>query len=173
MADKKSEKDIQNDHRHLYRLHELKDYKVASDDPDVRGWEILDRDNEKFGTIKELIVDPQKKKVRYLDVEPSSDLSGAGNERLLIPIGVARLDKDHKNVVVDLVDKDALASYPLYRGDTVTREYEIDVVERFNRPDSTRTDRTATTTRETGDFYDTNVYDEDRFYTNRSGKRNL
>ena len=141
---------------------------MASDDPDVRGWEIVDRDNERFGTIKELIVDPEKKKVRYLDVEPSSDLSSAGNERLLIPIGVAKLDKDHKNVIVNEVDKDALASFPLYSGDVVARDYEIEVVERFNRPGGT-----TTTTRETGDFYDTTVYDEDRFYTNRTGNRNV
>ena len=168
MSDKKSDKDIQNDNRHLYRLHELKDYKVASDDPDVRGWEILDRDNERFGTVKELIVDPEKKKVRYLDVEPSSDLSGAGNERLLIPIGVAKLDNDHKIVIVNGVDKDALTSFPLYSGDVVPRKYEIEVVERFNRPEGT-----TTTTRETGDFYDTPIYDEERFYTNRTGNRRV
>lgn len=168
MTDKKSEKEIQDDNRHLYRLHELKDYRVASDNPDVRGWEIVDRDKEKFGTIKELIVDPEKKKVRYLDVEPSSDLSGAGNERLLIPIGVAKLDKDHNHVIVNEVDKDALASFPLYAGDAVGRDYEIDVVERFNRPDGT-----TTTTRETGDFYNAPIYDEDRFYTNRTENRGL
>ena len=168
MAHKKSDKDIQNDNRHLYRLNELKDYKVASDDPDVRGWEIFDRDNERFGTIKELIVDPEKKKVRYLDVEPSSDLSSAGNERLLIPIGVAKLDKDNKNVIVNEVDKDALTSFPLYTGDVVARDYEIDVVERFNRPEGT-----TTTSRETGDFYNTPLYEEERFYTNRTGNRGL
>ena len=167
MADRNTDKDIQNDNRHLYRLNELKDYKVASDDPDVRGWEILDRDNERFGTIRELIVDPEQKRVRYLDVEPSGDLSSrTKDERLLIPIGVARLDKDHNNVVVSEIDKDALVSFPLYKGDTVDRDYEVTVVERFNT-----TDRTATTTREKGDFYNTPLYDEERFYTNRSGNR--
>ena len=170
MADKKSDKDIQNDNRHLYRLNELKDYKVASDDPDVRGWEILDRDNQKFGTIKELIVDPEKKKARYLDVEPSGDFSSRkGDERLLIPIGVARLDKDHNNAIVNVIDKDALTSYPLYSGDAVTRDYEVEVVERFNTPPA----GTTTTTRDTGDFYNTPMYDEERFYANRRGNRNL
>lgn len=163
MAHKKSEKDIQNDKRHLYRLNELKDYTVASDDPDVRGWEIVDRDNQKFGTIKELIVDPEKKRARYLDVEPSGDLSSrTGGERLLIPIGVAKLDKDHSNVVVNEVDKDALATYPLYRGEMVDRAYEVEVVERFNRPGG------AGTTRETGEFYNTPLYDEAQFYSNRN-----
>lgn len=162
MADKKSEKDIQNDHRHLYRLDELKDYKVASDDPDVRGWEIVDRDNEKFGTVKELIVDPNKGKARYLDVEPSSDLKSDNTDRLLIPIGVAKLDKDNKNVIVNQIDKDGLASYPLYRGDDVARDYEVEVVERFNRPGGA-----TTTTTETADFYSTPLYDENQFYTNR------
>lgn len=165
MTDKKNEKEIRKDNRHLYRLKELKGYKVADDNPDVRGWEILDRDNEKFGTINELIVDPEKKKVRYLDVEPTGELSNA--ERLLIPIGAAKLREDDKDVIVDDIDKDKLASYPLYGGEVIDKNYEIDVVEKFNRYGGG--DATAAA----GDdgFYSTPLYDEERFYTNRSRTR--
>jgi sporulation protein YlmC with PRC-barrel domain len=159
MTDKKNENEIQNDNRHLYSLKELKGYKVADENPDVRGWEIIDRDKEKFGVINELVVDPEKKKVRYLDVKPTGELSNA--ERLLIPIGAAKLNKDDKNVVVDDIDKEKLSSYPLYDGEVINRDYEIDVVERFNRYGG---DLSAPGTE---GFYSTPLYDEERFYTNR------
>ena len=79
-----------DNNKHLFRLGELDDYKVASGNPDVRGWALVDRDNQKLGTVNELIVDVDRKKVRYLDVKPSADtFRGDSEHRLLIPIGVA------------------------------------------------------------------------------------
>lgn len=164
MTDKKNKKDIQNNFRHLYRLKELKGFKVASGNPDVRGWEIRDRDDEKFGLINDLIVDTKKEKARYLDIEPTGNLSNA--ERLLIPIGAAKINEDDKNVKVDDIDKDLLASYPLYGGEVVDRDYEMDVVEKFNLPGGNAPGAAGTE-----DFYNNPLYDEERFYTNRAGTR--
>lgn len=163
--------DIRND-RSLYRLNELNDYKVAGDDPDVRGWSIVDRDNQEFGVIQELIVDPEREKVRYLDVIPGASGSDRKEEdHLLIPIGVARIDNDRGRVQVSDIDKEMLTSYPTHRGTTISRDYEYLVVERFNAPDSdeTRRDRNIDQSRaEDTDFYNNQFYDEDRFYTNRN-----
>lgn len=155
---------MQHDNRHLYRLSELDDYKVASDDPDVRGWEIVDVNKEKFGTVRELLVDPDIEKVRYLDVEPTRDLvAGGEGKRMLVPIGVAKLDEDHDQVIVDKVDKVSVSSFPLYTGEVVDRDYEVAVTEVFNHPAGP-----APETRARGAFYDAPLYDEERFYTNRN-----
>lgn len=158
-----------DENRSLYRLNELDDYKVASDDPDVRGWAIVDRDNHQFGTIKELIVDPEREKVRYLDVVPGGSESASNNQEdhLLIPIGVARIDHDRDRVLVSDIDKELLSTYPTHSGDTISRDYEFLVVERFNNMASTErnVDRSRS---DNPDFYDNHVYDENRFYTNRS-----
>lgn len=163
------ENDI-NRNKHLYRLGELNDYKVASNDPDVRGWPVVDRDNREFGTISELIVDPKQEKVRYLDVVTNRD-NARGNdaeEHLLIPIGVARIaDADDRIIIRDL-DSQLLNSYPSHRGGEITRDYEYEVVERFNRPDATTRER-----REGTDFYNDDVYNEGSFYTNRDRNRGL
>lgn len=153
-----------NRDKHLFRLGELDDYKVASDDPDVRGWTIVDRDNREFGKINELIVDPDQEKVRYLDVVARHDRASADEEHLLIPIGVARIDDEDNRVIVRDINSEFLNSYPPHRGDEITRDYEYEVVERFNRPDGTTS---AATRHEGTDFYNSEIYNEDRFYTNR------
>lgn len=157
-----------NRERHLYRLKELDDYKVANDDPDVRGWEIVDRDNRKFGTIDELIVDPAQERVRYLDVDPSSDDLERRDGHLLIPIGAARIDENDHKVIVSQIDREMLSSYPAVSGNEISRDYEHDVVDRFNRPATTTRER-----REGPDFYNHDLYDEERFYTNRGRTRGL
>ncbi|HEX9944891.1 MAG TPA: PRC-barrel domain-containing protein [Thermoanaerobaculia bacterium] len=55
-------------------LKELKDYKVASDDPDVRGWNVIGRDGRTIGEVNDLLVDTAAMRVRYLDVELDPDL---------------------------------------------------------------------------------------------------
>lgn len=161
------DRDLNRD-KHLYRLGELDDYKVASNDPDVRGWTIVDRDNHEFGTINELIVDPDQEKVRYLDVVSKGNRASGNEEHLLIPVGVARIDDDDKRVIVKDINSELLNSYPFHRGDEITRDYEHEVVARFNRPDTTR--RAGS---QDSDFYNNEFYDEDRFYTNRSRNRGL
>lgn len=55
-------------------LKELKDYKVAKEDPDVRGWMVLGRDGRTVGKVHDLLVDTGAMRVRYLDVDLDHDL---------------------------------------------------------------------------------------------------
>jgi len=55
-------------------LKDLKDYKVAKDDPDVRGWQVLGRDERTVGKVNDLLADTAAMRVRYLDVELDRDL---------------------------------------------------------------------------------------------------
>lgn len=165
---------LQNDNKHLFRLGELDDYKVASGNPDVRGWALVDRDNQKLGTVNELIVDLDSQKVRYLDVKPEADtFRGEGEHRLLIPIGVARIDDSNNNVIVRELDKDRLNAMPPHRGEAITRDYEREVVSRFNtsepgRPEAERQERVTT-----DDFYNNQLYDEEAFYDKPNRNRKL
>jgi uncharacterized protein (TIGR02271 family) len=112
----------------LHRMREIEDdYKVASDDPDVRGWNVTDSANSKIGVVEELIVDTNAMKVRYLEVKVKSDLlnTAIGNDhRILIPIGAATLDHSQRNVLVSTFNQSNVASYPAYTGGTITRDYE-------------------------------------------------
>jgi uncharacterized protein (TIGR02271 family) len=76
------------------------DFEVANDEPDVRGWTVVDRSGEECGEVDDLIVDTEAMKVRYLQVDPE-DADGAGDDRdLYIPIDSVDLDRDDKRVVL-------------------------------------------------------------------------
>lgn len=49
-------------------LSELHSYKIASGDPDVRGWPVVAGDGKTIGQVDGLLVDTVALKVRYLDV---------------------------------------------------------------------------------------------------------
>ncbi|MBD0297228.1 MAG: PRC-barrel domain-containing protein [Bacteroidota bacterium] len=105
--------------KNLYYLHELPDYKVASDSPDVRGWEVRDAYNRTIGKVDRLLVDKTAKCVVYLEVKvdesileddyktyaiPVSDvvpvsLNEDGSDRLILPVEKVRLDEENKIVL--------------------------------------------------------------------------
>jgi hypothetical protein len=43
-------------------------YKVAEGDPDVRGWDVMDRDGNRIGEVDDFLIDTEAMKVRYLEV---------------------------------------------------------------------------------------------------------
>jgi hypothetical protein len=134
------------------------DYKIASDDPDVRGWDVMDSTGNKIGEVDELIVDTNAMKVRYLEVDVDNDLLDGDDDRhILIPIGSATLDHSGKNVLVSTFNSSSLASYPAYSGETISREYEHSVVSAFSpsyQSGSVANDR----------FYEGDHFDSKKFY---------
>lgn len=115
------------DNPNLYPLKDLDDYKVASDDPDVRGWDVISGDNENIGKVDELIVDTKRMKVRYLVVDVVDKFSSTDNtgHYMLIPIGAARLHEKNNDVVVSNITTDNFTNYPPYKsGDRISRDHE-------------------------------------------------
>lgn len=159
MADKK---------KHLFYLNELSDYKVESGDPDVRGWEVKDSDNRVVGKVDNLLVNKEKEKVVYLDVEVDKSIIDAnhdpygqsasadvhefinkeGENHLIIPIGHARLNEKEKYVYTDKIDHRTFAETKRKeKGADVDRDYEVVVLESYNRDTrNARTDETDAVT---------------------------
>jgi hypothetical protein len=149
--------------RHLYSLGELgDDYEISEGDPDVRGWSLLDREVEKVGVIKDLVVDMRAMKVRYLDVIAVKEIGG-GERHLLIPIGAARIDEARDVVKVSELDKGTLTFYPEYTGDVVTRNYEHSIRETLKGKSSFKSDITGEGVYDEN-FYRNDLYDETGFY---------
>ncbi len=180
MADSKS-------HRKLNYLRDLKDYKIAKNDPDVRGWEVHDADHQSVGTISGLIVDVSREKVRYLDVEIDESIlpgdhdpfsaehedgiheyqDSKGGIHMIIPIGVARIEPDNKVVVADGIDQNSLRNIPTYRyreNVPVHSDYERSVLANFrdrHHPVEETRSRDEITDEE---LYNSEHFNEDRFY---------
>lgn len=112
----------------LRRLGDLDDFQVASDDPDIRGWDVKTRDGRDIGEVEELIVDPVARKVRYLEV----DLDREGfalreSRRVSIPVESAEINRSDRTVMVTGLSRDAIAAMPqseygIGRSTTTARE---------------------------------------------------
>lgn len=109
----------------LARLEDLDDYGVADGYPDPRGWSVRARDGRKVGEVKNLLVDRQALRVRYLEVELDEGVltdsrrdHTTGRDRddrlIHVPVEQARLDDDQDDVRLNL---DAAALGALGRAD--------------------------------------------------------
>jgi len=142
-----------NKNNHLKYLNNLKDFKVAKDNPDVRGWSLTDADDNNIGKIENFLVDIDAEAVRYLEVslfpehkdavdtknaaketeEPHTIRSGKEGVRLIVPIGLARINKDKHTVKTDRISTENYKNLPvLFEGEMPSQEFERDVVDKFN-----------------------------------------
>lgn len=145
-------------------MSELDDYKVASDDPDPRGWSVIAADGRRIGEVEDLIVDAGARKVRYLDVEVDDELRVDRDHRILIPVGQARLDPDDDNVRVDTLSSTEVQAVPRYSG-----RWSGDDEAAVRRHFGTDRDATSGTGTSSRFDYEHEHYDETRFYGSRRG----
>lgn len=140
--------------KHLFYLNELSDYKVAGDDPDVRGWKVKDSDNRVLGKVDNLLVNKKTEKVVYLDVEVDQSIIEAdhepyrssasegihefinkdGENHLIIPVGLVNLNHDDEYVYTDKINHKTFArTKRIEKGSAINREYEENVLESYER----------------------------------------
>lgn len=142
----------------LVPLSQMDDVKVAKEYPDVRGWDIVGGDGEKLGKVKDLIIDVRQMKVRYLDVDLKKNILDTDEDyHILIPLGVAILNRDDHNVIVTAITKANLPDFPFYRREPiyVIRSYENAVRAFFDN---------RQVLRDRGEFYQHQHFDDTGFY---------
>lgn len=138
--------------KNLYYLDELLNYKVASNDSDVRGWEVKDADNRIIGKVDRLLANKKNEQVLYLDVEVDKCIIETGHEvyskssgkgaheflneegenHLIIPIGSVRLDTNNKNVHANKINYDTFTKTKRFlKNQEIDRNYEIRVFQNY------------------------------------------
>jgi sporulation protein YlmC with PRC-barrel domain len=148
----------------LVRLEELKHFKVADGDHDIRGWEVKTADGKKIGKVEELIVDPAEQRVRYMEVKADRKALGVDDDRhLLVPIGTARLEEKGNNVLIERLPALGLAGAPAYKRGPITRDYETSLREYYG----------ATAVDTSADYYRDDLYSDSGFSRHESGKSAL
>jgi uncharacterized protein (TIGR02271 family) len=119
---------------------------------DVRGYEVRTRDgDEKVGKVDDMICSTDGQ-IRYLDV----DLGGFFNPRhVALPVGAAQVDRQNDIVWITGMSKDQIKALPDYTGDAglIDDGYESQVRGVYGSQVS-----------------DTDLYDQGRFYAERSGE---
>jgi len=127
--------------------------------PDVRGYEVRTRDQDhKVGKVSDLVCTPEGE-IRYLDV----GLGGLFNrKRVLLPVGVARVDRQNDIVWVAGMTQDQVKELPDYDGnpETITEDYEAQCCGPYLGK-SLAAGAGVTTAAE--------LYDQGRFYAERDG----
>ncbi len=140
--------------KHLYYLSELKDYKVKSKDPDIRGWQVKDLDNRNIGKVDNLLVNKELGKVVYIDVEVDQSIidinhdpysshhnspvkefiNKEGENHIIIPIGLIDLNTDNKYVYTESLNYQTFSETKRYQAGThINREYEQHVLDSYDR----------------------------------------
>jgi photosynthetic reaction center H subunit len=89
----------------LVPLRKIPDYKVARQDADPRGWEVIAADGRVAGRVSDIWVDLAEVVVRYLEV----DVPGAGAR--LVPVPVLKIKDDH-TVEVSAIKAEHFAKVP-------------------------------------------------------------
>jgi uncharacterized protein (TIGR02271 family) len=99
----------------LTRMSETKDFEVAKDDPDIRGWEVSTANGQDVGRVTDLIVDPAAMKVRQIEVALSgSAFKGQSGRKVIVPVASADLDRSGKTVILHGLTMEQLSAMPEY-----------------------------------------------------------
>ncbi|HEV7330293.1 MAG TPA: PRC-barrel domain-containing protein [Flavisolibacter sp.] len=167
-------------HRRLQEL-DRSDFEIVEGEPDIRGWDVKNSSGKKIGEVEELIVDAQKKKVRYMVVDMDDNELDLDDRRVLIPIGLAELDKEDDDVLLPSITAEQLRALPRYDEDQLDEEVERKICSTLGRKQETmryypqnsdelkgrQTTAQTQTPEEDYDFYRHEHFNDDNLYRNR------
>ena len=86
--------------RRLIPIDDMKGYRLAAGDPDIRGWDVRTLGGRELGEVEDLLVDPDRGEVVMLEV----DMRGEAGVHAEVPIRSVQLDRKHHVVLVDSGD---------------------------------------------------------------------
>jgi sporulation protein YlmC with PRC-barrel domain len=158
----------------LVHLKDMKDFKFSDERPDPRGWDVRTADGTKLGKVEDMLFDTEAQRVRYLEVAVDKDVAKqAGRDYALVPVGTARLDDEHDDVIVNLSAAE-LGGVPAYDRRTFSRDYETSLRSYLrDRPRAAGSAGAAAGASVAGDrdadFYASPDYDDRSFFARRGG----
>jgi hypothetical protein len=158
----------------LAELRQLDDYVIADGDPDIRGWEVKSAASlgeRAVGRVEDLIVDLDTLRVRYMLVcLDKSAVATTRDRRILVPIGIGRLDEHKDEVRLDGYATAHLVGIPEFRPGKLTRHYEATALHRFAPPEP----KAGPRNRRQGGFYEQIEFDDRSFWgARRRGRDSL
>ena len=104
------------------RLSYLRDFTVARDHIDPRGWKVLNVEGHVVGEVKDLIVDMDRMRAAYLDVELDRKAFELRDPHVLVPMSRAQRDGDHRRLIVQGLTRERIAELRAAR-ETYMREF--------------------------------------------------
>jgi hypothetical protein len=111
---------------HLRELHGS-EFEMANGEPDIRNWKVIAVRNQEIGRIKELLFDETTRRVKYLVVSLYGKPLNLLSHDVIIPIGLAELNKRDKLVFFRDITVGHLALLPAYEKGKITTETEREI----------------------------------------------
>jgi hypothetical protein len=107
--------------RRFEPLSRLGDYQVGPHQVDPRGWNVLSPDGRTVGEVKDLVVDTERMRAHFLDVELDTAAFDLHDDpHVLVPVARARRDGAHRRLIVDGLTAERVAAL------VEAREHHID-----------------------------------------------
>ncbi|MDB5204938.1 MAG: hypothetical protein JWR72_13 [Flavisolibacter sp.] len=138
------------------------DYEIADGQSDIRGWDVKDENGRQIGEVEELIFDEQSRKVRYIVLDLEDNELDLEDREVLVPIGIAQLDKDDDDVLLPGITAEQLRALPEYDEDRFDTDSEESVRNVFGGLGAG-----ALAGGSGADFYNHDHFNEDNLYRNR------
>jgi hypothetical protein len=155
-------------HRRLQEL-DHSDFEIVDGEPDIRGWDVKNAAGKKIGEVEDLIIDAQLKKVRYMVVDLDKNNLDLDHRKIVIPIGLAELHKDHDDVLLPGVETNQLMSLPAYDKDKLDEEAERRICSALGRTGQSgnSTGNNSQAQEHSADFYQHDYFNDDNLYKHR------
>lgn len=137
-------------------------FEIRDGEPDIRGWKVKNNQNKDLGKINELLFDTESLRVRYLILDLDGKPLNLVSRDVIIPIGLAVIDKPNKTVLLSDVTVGHLASLPDYKKGNLTIATEREVRNVFAPAEGVEYEDPDYF--DPKDFYNHKYYDEKRIY---------
>ena len=113
-------------------LAQARDFRLARGAPNPRGWTVFAGDNERVGTVADMLVDPVAMKVRFISVDLADDLFTLREDRhVLVPMEVVELRERGEDAWIQGASAREISVLPAYTGGAVDRWMERAVLHAF------------------------------------------
>lgn len=156
-------------HRRLQEM-DRSDFRIVDGEPDIRGWDVRLPNGQKAGEVEDLIVDAQKKKVRYMIVDRKKNDLELPENTVLVPIGLALLNEKEDDVQLPGITAEQLRSLPPYDANNLNETTErmiCNILGRYGQPSQNTAVTGTSATDINEEFYRHDYFNDDNLYKNR------
>ncbi len=116
-----SNKTIYNNH--LIALHES-GYEIVDGETDIRNWSVVASENQLVGRVSELLFDETSHRVLYMVVDINGKPLILISRSVIVPMGLADIDRKENLVIVPALTVGHLASLPSYEKGKISIDTE-------------------------------------------------
>ncbi|WP_316797669.1 PRC-barrel domain-containing protein [Pedobacter frigidisoli] len=114
------------------------DYEIIDGEADITGWPVVDEGQNTVGKVRDLLFDLEQNAIRYIITDLENNVSSPPNKAILIPIGIATLGIDKKEVIIPVMDREQYNLMPNYIIGEVTRDTEMKIRSAIGSPAALR-----------------------------------